>query len=63
MLELQRGTMRINLNGTSYFTLGETTRNHYRVEKLANDGFYQNEINKCLAYEYKKRSGKEEIVW
>lgn len=63
MLELQQGTMRINLNGTSYFTLGEPTRNHYRVEKLVNDGFYQSEINKCLAYEYKKRSGKEEIVW
>lgn len=62
MLELQQGTMRINLNSTSYFTLGETTRNHYRVEKLVNDGFYQSEINKCLAYEYKKRSGKE-IIW
>lgn len=62
MLELQSGTMRINLNSTSYFTLNDATRNHYRVEKLANDGFYQNEINKCLAYEYKKRSNKN-IIW
>ena len=55
MLELQPGTMRINLNGTSYFTQDDPTRNHYRVEKLANDGFYQNEINKCLLYEFEKR--------
>ena len=55
MLELQQGTMRINLNGTSYFTLGELTRNHYRVEKLVNDGFYQSEIDKCLKFEYEKR--------
>lgn len=62
MLELQQGTMRINLNGTSYFTLGESTKNHYRVNKLVNDGFYQGEINKCLAFEYTKRTGKE-IIW
>lgn len=55
MLELQAGTMRINLNSTSYFTHDDPTRNHYRVEKLANDGFYQNEINKCLLYEFEKR--------
>lgn len=55
MLELQPGTMRIKLTGTSYFTQGDPTRNHYRVEKLANDGFYQNEINKCLLYEFEKR--------
>lgn len=62
MLELQVGTMRINLNGTSYFTFDDPTRNHFRVNKLANDGFYQSEINKCLAYEYIKRTGKE-IIW
>ena len=62
MLELQPGTMRINLNGTSYFTLDDPTRNHYRVEKLVNDGFYQSEINKILASEYTLRSGKE-IIW
>ena len=62
MLELQAGTMRVNLNGTSYFTHNDPTRNHYRVEKLANDGFYQSEINKCLAFEYTKRTGKE-IIW
>lgn len=62
MLELQPGTMRINLNGTSYFTLNDPTRNHYRVEKLVNDGFYQSEINKILASEYTLRSGKE-IIW
>lgn len=62
MLELQAGTMRVNLNGTSYFTHNDPTRNHYRVEKLANDGFYQSEINKCLAFEYTKRTGKD-IIW
>ena len=31
------------------------------LEKLANDGYYQSEINKALAYEYTKRSGNEDI--
>lgn len=62
MLELQQGTMRINLNGTSYFTHNDLTKNHYRVNKLVNDGFYQSEINKTLAFEYVKRSGKE-VIW
>ena len=61
MLELQAGTMRINLNGTSYFTLNDPTRNHYRVEKLANDGYYREEINNMLIYEYIKRSGNSDI--
>ena len=62
MLELQSGTMRVKLTGTSYFTHDDSTRNHFRVEKLANDGFYQSEINKILASEYTLRSGKE-IIW
>ncbi|MEE1255557.1 MAG: nucleoside hydrolase [Lachnospiraceae bacterium] len=61
MMELQTGTMRVNLNGTSYFTLNDPARNHFRVEKLANDGYYQSEINKALAYEYTKRSGNKDI--
>lgn len=55
MLELESGTMRININGTSYFTPDDPTRNHHRVKKLANDGFYQSEINKYLLYEFEKR--------
>lgn len=55
LLELEQGTMRINLNGTSYFTVGETTRNHYRVKKLVNDGYYRNLVDSCLLYEYQKR--------
>lgn len=55
-IELQPGTMRINLNGTSYFTPNEPTHNHYRIEKLVNDVFYQNEINKCLLAEYVLRN-------
>lgn len=62
MIELQNGTMRINLNGTSYFTLDDHTKNHCRVEKLINDGFYQSEINKVLASEYTLRSSKS-IIW
>lgn len=61
MLALQAGTMRINLNGTSYFTIDDPTRDHYRIEKLVNDGYYQSEINQMLEYEYIKRSGNTTI--
>lgn len=56
MIDLTSGTMRINLNGTSYFVDNDPARNHYRINKLANDGYYKWIIEKGLSFEYEKRN-------
>lgn len=56
MIRLTPGTMRINLNGTSYFVDNDPARNHYRINKLANDGYYKWIIEKGLSFEYEKRN-------
>lgn len=58
MIDLTKGTMRINLNGTSYFTENDQAKEHYRIHKLTTDAYYKCIINKGLAFEYQKRSGK-----
>lgn len=37
----------------------DPTRNHYRVNKLANDGYYKWLIEKGLSFEYGKRTNKK----
>lgn len=59
---LEPGRMRIYQDGSSTFTAGEPTHNHYRVVKSLPDSVYQSEINSMLAFEYEKRSGKK-VQW
>lgn len=49
------GTMRIFGNGTSGFTEGDTTKNHYHVNKKESDNYYKQKINNMLEFEYEKR--------
>lgn len=49
-VSMTAGKMNIKLSGTSYFTENENGT-HYRFDKLANDGWYRDEINKLLESE------------
>ena len=62
-LTLQSGTMRIFSNSCSEFIDNDITRNHYRVIKLTENSYYQNQINQMLIYEYIKRSGNVNIKY
>lgn len=56
-VEFTKGKMSINLTGTSYFTENELGT-HERFDKLVNDGWYRDEINKILESELVYRLNK-----